>query len=349
MYELKPKIVRARAPLRIGFAGGGTDVSPYCDIYGGMVLNATIDRYAYATIEITDSQEVEFSAVDRAENWRVPFDAFNDQRSCPLKLHAAVYRRVIHDFNSGRPLSLRLTTYSDAPAGSGLGTSSTLVVAMVAAFRELLHLPLGDYEIAQLAFQIERVDEGLAGGMQDQYAASFGGFNFIEFYDAGRVIVNPLRVRRWFINEIEASSLLYFTGLSRESANIINDQIASSRSDTSRALQALHDVKSQSLLMKEAVLRCDFMMLVNSVRMGWESKKLTSSLVSNSIIDTACKVAIDCGALSLKVSGAGGGGFMYILVDPAKRGSVSDAMRSLGGHVSNCHFTEHGVQSWRVS
>lgn len=344
-----PRAVRARAPLRIGLAGGGTDVAPYCDDYGGHVLNSTIDKYAYAVIEPSLSGHVEFIASDRGERWVVPVTATIDPATCPLALHCAVYNRIVRQFNDGDGIALRLTTSSDAPAGSGLGSSSTLVVALVAAFRELLSLPLGDYELAHLAYEIERVDAGLAGGMQDQYAASFGGFNFIEFYGQDRVIVNPLRVKRWIVNELEACSLLYFTGFSRESAQIIEDQREHTRKRDSVALDALHAVKREATIMKEAVLRGDFELLARSLQDGWRAKKLTSPRVTNGQIDSVLESAMCHGATAAKVSGAGGGGFMFLLVDPPRRTEVAKTLLSFGGMVTNCHFTEPGVQAWRIN
>lgn len=344
-----PRAVRARAPLRIGFAGGGTDVSPYCDEFGGHVLNSTIDKYAYAVIEPSQSGGIEFIAADRDERWSGPIVSVIDKSDCPLELHRSVYNRIIEQYNGGEPIALRLTSSSDAPAGSGLGSSSTLVVALVAAFRELLSLPLGDYELAHLAYQIERLDSGLAGGMQDQYAASFGGFNFIEFYGGDRVIVNPLRVKRWIVNELEACSLLYFTGYSRESARIIEDQREHTRRRDSVALEALHSVKREATVMKEAVLRGDFSLLAKSMQEGWKAKKLTSSFVTNDRIDEVLEAALTSGATAAKVSGAGGGGFMFLLVDPPRRTEVAKTLLRFGGLVTNCHFTEPGVQAWRIA
>jgi D-glycero-alpha-D-manno-heptose-7-phosphate kinase len=350
MAKIKlPRAVRARAPLRIGLAGGGTDVAPYCDDFGGHVLNSTIDKYAYAVIEPSAAGRIEFIAADRGDRWVGSAAPFLRADDCPLTLHRAVYNRIVAQFNDDQPISLRLTTSSDAPAGSGLGSSSTLVVALVAVFRELLSLPLGDYELAHLAYEIERIDAGLAGGMQDQYAASFGGFNFIEFYGADRIIVNPLRVKRWIVNELEACSLLYFTGFSRESAHIIEDQREHTRKRHSVALDALHAVKREATIMKEAVLKGDFDLLARSMRDGWQAKKLTSTRVSNTHIDTVLDAAFASGATAAKVSGAGGGGFVFLLVDPPRRTDVAQTLLRFGGQVTNCHFTEPGVQAWRIN
>lgn len=339
--------IRARAPLRLGLAGGGTDVSPYCDTHGGCVLNATIDRYAYAVIKMLDSPVVRFVATDqllekvRAAEVPLPLNG-------KLDLHKAVYNYIMLNFNGGQPISLELSTYCDAPAGSGLGSSSTLVVAMIRAFAELLNLPLDDYAIAHMAYQIERVDCGLQGGRQDQYSATFGGFNFMEFYSGERAIINPLRIKNWIVCELEASLVLYFTGVSRESARIIADQSNNVKSGAVDALEAMHGIKREAVVMKECLLRGDFLGLVESMCQGWENKKRSSKTVSNPHIDAIYDAAIQAGALAGKVSGAGGGGFMWFFVPSEKRMDVIRILNQFGGQVSNCHFTKHGTQAWRI-
>lgn len=340
-------IVRARAPLRLGLAGGGTDVAPYCDVHGGYVLNATIDRYAYAVIKTLDEPYIRFVATDQqTEKIKLVGDAL--ELNGKLDLHKAVYREMIHQYNGGQPLSLELSTFCDAPAGSGLGSSSTLVVVMIRAFVELLNLPLDDYAIAHLAFKIERIDCGLQGGKQDQYSATFGGFNFMEFYADERAVINPLRIKNWIICELEASLLLFYTGVSRESARIISDQSNNVKTGAPEVIAAMHGIKREALEMKECLLRGDFDGIVASMHQGWNNKKRSAQTVSNPHIDEIYNTAISAGALAGKVSGAGGGGFMMFFVPPDKRMDVVRILGRFDGQVSNCHFTKHGTQAWRV-
>lgn len=340
-------IIRARAPLRLGLAGGGTDVSPYCDLYGGSVLNATIDRYAYAVLEVLSGNRVQFCSADQQHCREYQLGEPIPRDGC-MDLHRAVYLHMVEQCNAGRPLPVKITTYCDAPVGSGLGSSSTLVVAMLKAFSELLNVPLDDYAMAHLAFHIERVECGLQGGRQDQYAATFGGFNFIEFYADNRVVVNPLRIKNWIICELEASLVLFFTGVSRSSATIIADQSTNVKAGTESALSSMHAMKREACMMKESLLKGDFNGLVESMREGWMSKKRSAESVSNSHIDEIYERALKAGALAGKVSGAGGGGFMMFFVPPEKRMDVIFALRNFSGQVSNCHFTKYGMQGWKI-
>ena len=338
-------IIRSKAPLRLGLAGGGTDIADYYNRFGGFVLNATIDMYAYCTIEPNDSGKIEFYAadLDKHEEYSVIEKL---PLSSSLPLHCGICNRIFSDY-SQKSLSFRMTTYSDAPAGSGLGSSSTMVVAIIKAFVEWLNLPLGEYDIAALAYKIEREDISLAGGKQDQYAATFGGFNFMEFYENERVIVNPLRLKRWIRNEIEASLVLFYTGVSRESANIISEQIQHTKKGD-KNIESMHEMKKQSLIMKEALLKGDFKMFSDCLTLGWLAKKNAAASISNSFLDDLYEYAIKNGAQSAKISRAGGGGFMMIYCNPCNRIALINALKKKQGMVLTPSFTETGTQAWTI-
>ncbi len=341
-------IARSRAPLRLGLAGGGSDVSPYCDRHGGYVMNVTIDKYAYATIDGSDDGKVEFIAQDVGVSETARPDAV-DLAPGPLQLMKGVYRRISAQFLDGRAPAVRIRAHSDAPPGSGLGSSSTMVVALVTAFVEYFGLALGEYELAQLAYEIERKDLGLSGGKQDSYAASFGGFNFMEFYADDRVIVNPLRIKDWIWAELESSLVLYFTGVSRASAHIIDQQSRNIIEGHASSLDAMHRLKEEATRMKEALLRGDFVHLAEIMQAGWVAKKQSADCVSNPEIDAIERLGFAHGARATKVSGAGGGGFMMFISDPASRVGLVRALAGAGGVVYDAHFTHHGATSWRVA
>ena len=338
------RMARARAPLRLGLAGGGTDVSPYSEEYGGLVLNATINKYAYTTLTLRDDGQVEFVAADNQVSWRgEATPRIEPVRG--LELHAGAYNRVVKDFLGGKALPVTIVTHSEAPPGSGLGSSSTMVVALLQAFIELLALPLGEYDLAKLAYEVERVDLGLAGGKQDQYAAAFGGFNFMEFY-GGRVLVNPLRIKPQYLAELESSLVLFYTGVSRESASIIKEQTKNVSDRKTVALDALHRVKEEARRTKECILTGDFKGLSASMADAWTAKKQMASSISNAMIDEIYSATIAAGASAGKVSGAGGGGFMMFLSDPARRPDVLRCLAGFPGQAMNASFVEQGAYAW---
>lgn len=340
-------IIRARAPLRLGFAGGGTDVSPYCDLYGGSILNATISMYAYASIEPRDDNKIVFCSVDR--NIKLEFENTSFlEINGELDLLKGIYNRIVKQFNNSNPLSFTLTTYVDAPPGSGLGSSSTLVVAIISAFAEWLSLPLGDYEIAHLAYEIERVDLAMAGGKQDQYAATFGGFNFMEFYSNDKVIVNPLRIKPETINELQFNILLYYTGTSRLSSKIIENQVISVKNKKEKSIEAMHKVKEQAILMKEAILKNKLNEIGEILDYGWQYKKQMAEGITNPVIDEIYEATKKAGATGGKISGAGGGGFMMIFCPANSRYNVIEVLKKFGGEIRRYNFTKNGVESWKI-
>ncbi|MDM5175752.1 dehydrogenase [Massilia sp. DJPM01] len=340
-------IVRARAPLRLGLAGGGTDVSPYCDIYGGQVVNATIALYAHAELAPAGDHACLLRSLDQGCSMQL--GGPEPVQAVPaLVLHQAVYREMIARYHGGKPLALSLSTRSDAPAGSGLGSSSTMVVAMIHAFSVYLALDLGAHEIAQLAFHIERVVCGLQGGRQDQFAAACGGFNFMSFPPGGAARIAPLDVPAPLTRELAASLVLCYTGMSRASARIISDQSENIRQGASAALEATHALKLEATSMRDCLLAGDMQGIVASMHTGWENKKKLARSVSNPHIDAMYAAALRAGALAGKVSGAGGGGFMMFLAPPGRRAMVGRVLAEMGGQVSRCRFDEAGSTAWRV-
>jgi D-glycero-alpha-D-manno-heptose-7-phosphate kinase len=339
--------VRARAPLRLGLAGGGTDLSPYCDEHGGAVLNVTIDRYAYAHLRFRDDHQLCFAAHDVKQEDVVPLAA-----ELPLDkglvLHRAVYNRMVRDYLGGRIYAVSVSSTVDAPPGSGLGASSALVVALVEAYRAAFGLALGRYDVARLAFEIERIDVGLAGGRQDQYAASFGGVNFMEFLPNERVIVNPLRISSSYLYEFESSLIVCFTGQSRASA-IIQDQVRAATQDDHGAVEAMHQLKADAIDMKQALLGGNIQRVSDTLNRSWRAKQRTSKFVSNSRIEEIFELGLMNGASAGKVSGAGGGGFLMFMVDPEHRYKLATALTEYGVPASPVRFTEGGVEAWAIS
>jgi len=339
-------IIKSKAPLRIGLAGGGTDVSPYSDLYGGSILNATINKYAYATLEPLNNDSIELQSIDKKINL-IYASSISLEADGNLDLLKGVYNRIVKDFTQ-KPLSFRLTTYVDAPAGSGLGSSSTLVVAILGAFVEWLNIPLGEYDIAHLAFEIERIDLNMAGGRQDHYAATFGGFNFMEFYKDDKVIVNPLRIKRKYITELQNNLVLFYTGTSRNSSDIINLQSKNIVNKNYDAIEATHKLKEQSVKMKEALLMGKLDLIGQILHASWENKKQMAQGISNPEIEAIHKVAMDAGANGGKISGAGGGGFIFFYCPGNTRFKVIEALKTFDSRVENYEFTAGGLYTYTI-
>jgi len=340
-------LYRSKAPLRIGLAGGGTDVSPYSDEFGGVILNVTLSLYAHTSIELLEEPIIVIESIDKNE-----IQSFDLSTILPidgkLDLVKGVYNRIQKDY----PFTLRgfkISTKVDAPAGSGLGTSSTLVVSILGAFKEMLKFKLNEYEIAHYAYEIERIDLALAGGKQDQYAATFGGFNFMEFSSNNKVIVNPLRIRQDYINELENNLVLYFTSSTRESATIIKEQQKNVLDKNVKSIEAMHHLKDQAKRMKEALLMGKIDTIGEILDYGFQQKKEMASNISNDSIESIYQKVKKAGATGGKISGAGGGGFMIFYCPKNTKHKVIETLNTLGGTVKQYSFTEHGLTSWTIS
>jgi D-glycero-alpha-D-manno-heptose-7-phosphate kinase len=335
-----PGTIRAKAPLRISFAGGGTDVMPYPRDHGGCVLSVTIDLYAWASLHPRDDVEYQVVAEDgTSARYTRPEDMVFDGH---LDLVKACLRHMAGE------TGLDLHLFCDAPPGSGLGSSSALVVAMLAAVAEQTHDALTPYELADRAYRVERVDLRQPGGMQDQYCATFGGFNFIEFLDVDRVVVNPLRIPTGVANELHGSLLLCYTGMTRKSGGILRRQVEGYVTGRRESAQALGRIKTLTMDLKEALLTGDLESFAAILNESWHAKKELAEGITNDRIDELYARAQRAGALGGKLLGAGGGGYLLLFCPFERRPAVTEAMEQAGARVVRFHFDERGVQTWRV-
>lgn len=335
---------KSKAPLRLGLAGGGTDVSPYSDEQGGAILNATINLYAYATITERTDGKIVFRAEDRGEEFECETTGQVEINGI-LDLQKGVYNRIVKDY-AKKALSFNMVTSSDAPAGSGLGTSSTIVVAMIGAFCEWLNLDLDNTEIAQLAYKIEREDLAMAGGKQDQYAATFGGLNFMEFSANNKVKVNPIKIDQKTITNLENNLVLYNTDTSRVSAEIIKEQTENIVGNRESSVEAMNCIKEQANLMKEVLVTGWIDEIAAILDAGWHHKKELADAITNPQLDEVYDAAINAGATGGKISGAGGGGFFFFYCPKGTKENVITTLQNLGGTIRDYQFTNDGLITW---
>lgn len=332
-------IIRARAPLRVSYAGGGTDVPPYPKLVGGVVLSSTVKNYAYCSISPRDDDKVAiFQENTGANSEAACLKDLNGHSEVSLVKAVAERFEPEHGFDA----SLRY----DALPGAGLGSSSALCVALVGALKEWKRSSMTDYDVANLAYEVERKDVGIPGGMQDQYASTFGGFNLIEFKKEA-TIVNALRIRRDILNELEYNSLLCFTGTTRQSGGILKRQIESYERKDARVLGALEKMKELTLEMKDRLLTgnlTEFAKLLNS---EWELKKLLDHGIRTEESERLLLEARRAGAIGGKLLGAGGGGFLFLYCESGKQNQVQQSIEGLGGRTYPVRFDKDGLQTWR--
>ncbi len=336
-------LIRAKAPLRVSFSGGGTDVPPFPQLEGGCVLSATIGQFAAGTLRPRTDSSVHVHSVDYGVSVTYSLE---DKLVYDGKLDlvkAAILKMGCND-RGGYELFL----HTDAPPGSGLGSSSAMMVVLVGLLKEFKGLPLTDYEIADLAHTIERTDLGIQGGLQDHYAAAFGGFNYIEFL-ADRVVVNPLKIPPDVINELEYNLLLCYTGTMRLSSSILADQIKRYEHGEENTLRALREMKDLTIAMKSALLRRQLDCFGQLLGEEWEQKKRVSERVSNPELDALYVAACREGARGGKITGAGGGGFMLLYCDYEKKHRVAQKMSEMGCAIVPLKMEPSGLQTWRVA
>jgi D-glycero-alpha-D-manno-heptose-7-phosphate kinase len=333
------RLIRAKAPLRVSFAGGGTDVPPFPAREGGAVLSATINRYAYGALAPRDDGSIVVESLDFGVT--VDYDA-SDSLAFDGRLD--LVKAAIRKLGRG---GFDLFLHSNAPPGSGLGSSSSVMVTLIGLLKEYHRLPLTDYQIAELAFAVEREDLGIKGGLQDQYAATFGGFNYIEM-NGSRVVVNPLRIPHDVVHELEHNMLLAYTGRTRQSDHIIEDQTQRFEQGDEAALEGLRMQKRLASEMKDALLRREVNEFGRLLGAAWEFKKKMSPRISNPQIDELYEAARAQGALGGKVTGAGGGGYMLFFCPFHRKHKVADALTAGGAAVDEFGFAHEGLTTWSI-
>lgn len=335
-------IIRAKAPLRISFAGGTTDMPSYYMQHGGAVLVSTINRYAFVTLSPRNDAHIQIQSLDFDFNvkYRIDEEPIFDG---VLDLAKAAVRRLSSQANHA---GLDLYLQSDAPAGSGLGGSASLATAILGALADYINIRLDRYEMAELAYAIERLDLGISGGKQDQFAAVFGGFNLLEFSKEG-VVVTPLRIHTEILNDLEYHLMLCYTGKTRLSAGLIDRQeqfYRDGRHETLEGLRALHQLAYD---MKAALLRGRLQDFAAMLDFAWTSKVKVSPGITDSRIDEMYAEARKGGALGGKLLGAGGGGYLLLFCEGSQKRTVREKLEALGGQFADFSFVEEGLQVWQ--
>lgn len=332
------KIIRSRAPLRISFAGGGTDVPPYPEMFGGAVIGTTIDRYAYVTLKKNSKKGLRVISQDY--NLLEQFGSISD-----LKISGKMGLVKAALIQSGlKKDDIDIIIHVDSPPGSGLGSSSAVAVSLIGCLSYYLNENLSTYGIAERAIKLERELLGIKGGYQDQYASTFGGFNFIEFNKS--VTVNPLRLSSEILHELLASMILIDTGKTRLSGNILKKQIKKYEDKDSSTLKHLLMIKKLVYDIKDSILKGNITEMGTLLDVSWEHKKKIDDAISNPQIDKIYHLAKKHGAYGGKILGAGGGGHMLFICDPDERQNVIKAISSTCTNVVKFNFDEIGLSTW---
>ena len=327
----------ARAPVRISFAGGGTDLPAFFNQQPGAVVSATIDKYVYVILTVHGGPELQILSSDYRTFYRhTPGQALFWEGSLNLP------KAILHEFGIDNGVSMFLA--SEVPPGTGLGSSSTLTVAAVKAVSTARGQSLSKAEVARLATRVELEKMGMPIGYQDQYASAFGGLNFIEFNSADDVRVTPIRTPPGALDRLQRGLLLFFTGTARESSKILARQRESterSQADVLRALLAVRDLAHQ---LRDTLQRGDLTGFGECLHAGWEQKKHFAQGVSNPEIDLAYDAARANGALGGKIAGAGGGGFMLLYCNDGAQAGITTALEALGLQRLDFRFEEGGAR-----
>ncbi len=325
----------ARAPMRISFGGGGTDLEAYYARYGGVVVSTAINKYFYAIITTNDADDLQVISADYRSLFRhSPYDDlfWNGDLALP--------KAVLHHFGIRRGINLFVA--SEVPPGTGLGSSSAAAVTLVRALSTLTEKPMTKPQIAELASSIEITKMGMPIGKQDQYASAFGGMNKITFTSEG-VTVEPLAIEPTVRQTLERRLMLFFTGSSRESTSILKHQRQSTENKDEQVLQALHNIKQVALDIQVCLERGDLDGFAHLLHYSWLEKRRLAPNLSTSFIDEWYELARHYGASAGKITGAGGGGFLLLYCQEEAQETVTHVLEERGLKRMNFHFDQKGA------
>ena len=340
------KIYRSKVPFRISFGGGGSDIPAYTKNHTGAVINTTIRLFTHTSLQLRDDMKVSFEWINKSEKEE---HEFTNELDCSygLKLFKATHNHIFKRFKL-EPIGYDIVSYQDAPTGSGLGTSSTLIVSLIGVYQELFNLPLGEYDIAEMAVQIERIELGENGGKQDQYAAAFGGFNYMEF-KGDEVIVNPLRIKEKVLDELENNILLYYTNFTRRSSDVLEEQIKNIEEENTTSLLSLHGLVEQAKLIKDCLIRGKINELGKILDYGFTQKSALAKGITTPEIQILYDTAIKAGATGGKISGAGGGGFIFFYCPNNTKYNVIRELGKLNmGYPQTFTWNKFGLRTWNI-
>ena len=333
-------IIRAKAPFRVSFGGGGTDMAPYCMDHGGCVISTTIDRHVYVSIVPREDKLVRVQSPSTNKETSFKFGDRNYSENFEL------FKGIINHLNIEDGFDIVM--HSELPPGSGMGGSSSLAVALIGAFNEYYDFQLNPHQIAQKAFDVERIELEQKGGYQDQFAASYGGFNFIEF--TNQVKVTPIKTSEEMKNELHYRFILCYVGGSHFSSDIQDEVLKGYTFERKSYMEAMQELKDVAHAMRNVVESQDTGKLSSFgelMHRGWLAKKSLSSKISNKNIENFYLVSKEFGVLGGKLLGAGGGGHLLLFSDPNKKYDIIHQLEKIGGKVIKFHFNPKGLEVWR--
>jgi D-glycero-alpha-D-manno-heptose-7-phosphate kinase len=327
-----------RSPVRISFGGGGTDLPAYYQQYGGAVLSTAINKYFYTTLGTRSDQSIQIISSDLriCEAWS-EFAALQFQEG-GLEIPVAVLKDLASE------VCVDLFLASEIPPGTGLGSSASVCVNVLKTLTSYLHIPMSKQDLAERAFHVARNVLARHVGKQDEYAAAYGGLNFIEFLPDGGARVQPIDPGPAVMTELQNSLMLFFTGAAHHSWNILADQEKSTEQGSRKSVEALHEIKGLAYRMRDTLRSGELREFASMLDEGWRAKKRVSSRISNSRIDALYDLAMRNGALGGKITGAGGGGFLLLFCEPLQQDRVRHALAAEGLKEMTFRFDFQGAQ-----